>query len=128
MRQRIQISFSLALVAFVFYGTGYALGRGRLLQTDLHAVYQQINRESFGGQLPDVLAKWSDLPGDYGATIFYADGTAEIEIDRASVTSEQQLIETMRHEACHVMTHGVIEETSQAWHGQAFQACMQRFK
>jgi predicted SprT family Zn-dependent metalloprotease len=128
MRQRAQITVSLTLVAVIFYGTGYALGRERLRQTDLHTLYQQVNRESFSGQLPDVLVKWSDLLDDYGVAIFYPDGTAEIEIDRASVTSDQQLMETMRHEACHVMTHAVVEMTGQDWHGEPFQACMKRFE
>ena len=128
MRQKFQISVSLACLAIICYGTGYATGRERLLQTDLHAVYQQVNRDSFGANLPDVSVKWSDLPDDYGVTIFYRDGTAEIEIDRASVTSEEQLLETMRHESCHVMTHTVVEETRQDWHGEKWQACMERFK
>jgi predicted SprT family Zn-dependent metalloprotease len=128
MRQRFQTSVSLACLAIICYGTGYALGRERLGQADLHAVYQQVNSESFAGGLPDVSVKWSDLSDDYGVTIFYPDGTAEIELDRASVISEQQLMETMRHEACHVMTHPVVEKTRQPWHGEAFQACMGRFK
>jgi predicted SprT family Zn-dependent metalloprotease len=60
--------------------------------------------------------------------IFYPDGTTEIEIDGASVTSEEQLLETMRHEACHVETHAVVEATGQDWHGEKWQACMERFK
>jgi len=128
MRQRLQISVSLACLGIICYGTGYAVERERLRQTDLHAVFQQVNRESFAGELPDVSVKWSDLPDDYGVTIFSPDGTAEIEIDRASVTSEKQLLETMRHEACHVETHAVVEATGQDWHGEAFQTCMLRFK
>ena len=128
MRQRFQISISLACLAIICYGTGYATGRERLRQTDLHAVFQQVNRDSFSGNLPDVSVKWSDLPNDYGVTIFYPDGTAEIEIDRASVTSEQQLMKTMRHEACHVETHAVAEATGQDWHGETFQGCMKRFE
>jgi predicted SprT family Zn-dependent metalloprotease len=128
MRQRFQISVSLACLAIICYGTGYATGREQLRQTDLHSVYQQVNRESFAGELPDVSVKWSDLPDDYGVTIFYPDGMAEIEIDRASVTSEQQLMETMRHEACHVETHAVAEATGQDFHGEAFQTCMLKFK
>ncbi len=128
MRQRLQISVSLACLAVIFWGAGYARGRERLRQTDLHTVYQQVNRESFGGELPDVAVKWAELPDDYGVVIFYPDGTTEIEIDRASVTSEEQLLETMRHEACHVQTHALVEATGQDFHGEAFQTCMLRFK
>jgi predicted SprT family Zn-dependent metalloprotease len=126
--RRLDITVGLLSVATVFYGTGYALGQERLRQTDLLAVYQQVNRDSFGSNLPDVSVKWADLPNDYGVAIFYPDGTTEIEIDRGSVTSEEQLLETMRHESCHVMTHAVVEETRQDWHGEAFQGCMKRFK
>jgi hypothetical protein len=128
MRQRFKISLSLACLAVIFWGAGYARGRERLRQTDLHAVYQQVNRDSFGSNLPDVSVKWAELPDDYGVAIFYPNGTVEIEIDRASVTSEEQLLETMRHESCHVMTHAVVEETRQDWHGEAFQGCMKRFE
>ena len=109
-------------------GCGLCAGRERLRQTDLHAVYQQVNRDSFGSNLPDVSVNWAELPDDYGVAIFYPDGTMEIEIDRASVTSEEQLLETIRHESCHVMTHVVVEETRQDWHGEAFQGCMKRFE
>ena len=128
MRQRLQISVSLACLAVIFWGAGSARGWERLRQIDLHAVYQQVNRDSFGSNLPDGSVKWSDLPDDYGVAIFYPDGTAEIEIDRASVTSEEQLLETMKHESCHVFTHKVVEETRQDWHGEAFQGCMKRFE
>jgi predicted SprT family Zn-dependent metalloprotease len=128
MRQKLQISVSLASLAVIFWGAGYARGRERLRQTDLHAVYQQVNRESFAGELPDVSVKWAELPDDYGVAIFYPDGTAEIEIDRASVISEEQLLETMKHESCHVFTHTVVEATRQDWHGEAFQGCMKRFE
>jgi predicted SprT family Zn-dependent metalloprotease len=52
----------------------------------------------------------------------------EIKIDRASVTSEEQLAKTMQHEMCHVYTRAVVVETGQDEHGEAFQNCMKRFE
>ena len=99
-------------------GSGYA-------ETDLPGLYQRINLESFDGALPDVVVEWGS-PKD-GETQF-SDGSTVIEIDRASVTSEKQLVKTVQHEACHVYTRTVVEETGQDAHGEAFQSCMARFE
>jgi hypothetical protein len=51
-------------VATIFFGVRYAIGREQLRSPDhlhLHALYQQTNREFFGGQLPDVVLKVEDL-------------------------------------------------------------------
>lgn len=106
----------------------YARGPETVRQTDPHRVYEQINRESFDGQLPDVPVVWGDLTGDYGLTLFYPDRSVKIVIDRKSVTSEHQLRETLFHESCHVLTRYLVEQTGQDAHGPAFQACMQRFR
>lgn len=106
----------------------YARGPEPFRQTDPHRVYEQINRESFDGQLPDVPVVWGDLTGDYGLTLFYPDSSVKIVIDRKSVTSEHQLRETLFHESCHVLTRYLVEQTGQDAHGPAFQACMQRFR
>jgi len=83
------------------------MGREHLRQTDWQSLYNQIDRESFQEILPPVSVQWAELPEDYGKTTFYMDGSSEIQIDRASVTSEKMLRETMRHETCHVATRGV---------------------
>jgi hypothetical protein len=65
MRWRILVSLlSLAIICF---GVGYAVGRERLRDPDhLHALYQETNKEFFGGQLRDVEVKSHDL-SDYKA-------------------------------------------------------------
>ncbi len=128
MRRLIQIAVSLICLGIIFGGVTYARGRQLLRQTDLHRVYEQINRESFDGELPDVLVVWGDLTVDYGLTLFYPDKSVKIVIDRQSVTSEHQLRETLSHESCHVLTRYLVEQTGQDPHGPAFQACMQRFR
>jgi hypothetical protein len=51
MRWRILVSLlSLAIICF---GVGYAVGRERLHDPDhLHALYQETNKQFFGGQCP----------------------------------------------------------------------------
>lgn len=80
--RRIDITIGLLAVATVFYGAECAIGRERLRSTDPHSLYEQINRESFNGELPDASVKWSDLADDYGAMTLYSNDSAEIEIDR----------------------------------------------
>ena len=128
MRGLIQVVVSVICLGIIFGGMTYARGRELLRQTDPHRVYKQINRESFDGELPDVPVVWGDLIGDYGVTLFYPDGSVKIVIDRQSVTSEQQLRETLSHESCHILTRYQVEQTGQDPHGAAFQACMLRFK
>ncbi len=126
--RRLHISMGLLSVATIFWGAGYAVGRERLRSTDTHRVYQRVNAESFGGQLPDVQVEWGEAgEGNYGMTYFYDDGSVEIAIDWRTVKTEEKLLETVRHEACHVATRSVVEETGQDAHGEAFHACMNRF-
>ena len=127
MRRLFQIAVSLTWLGIIFGGVTHAGGREILRQADLHRVYEQINLESFDGALPDVSVVWGDLTGDYGLTLFYPDSSVKIVIDRQSVTSEDQLNETLSHESCHVLTRYLVKQTGQDVHGPAFQACMQRF-
>jgi predicted SprT family Zn-dependent metalloprotease len=128
VRRLIQIAVSLSCPGIIFGGMTNARGRELPRQTDPHQVYEQINRKSFDGELPDVPVVWGDLTGDYGVTLFYPDGSVKIVIDRQSVTSEHQLRETLSHESCHVLTHYLVQQAGQDAHGEAFQVCMQRFK
>jgi hypothetical protein len=128
VRPLIQIAVSVSCLGIVFGGMTYAGEGGPLRHTDPHRVYEQIDREWFHGELPDVPVVWGDLAGDYGITLFYPDGSVEIVIDRQSVTSEPQLRETLSHESCHVLTRPLVRKTGEDAHGPAFQDCMQRFK
>jgi hypothetical protein len=128
MRRSLQLTVSLVCAGIILFGARYAVGRERLRQTDLSGLYQRVNQESFHGELPDAVVEWSALPDKYDTTTFYSDGAVEIEIDRVSVTSEEQLMKTMEHEACNVYTRAVVVETGQDAHGEAFQNCMKRFE
>jgi predicted SprT family Zn-dependent metalloprotease len=113
--------------AVIIGGAEYAYSRERLSHADLHAWYQQINRESFDGRLQDVSVEWADLTADdsYGVTQFYDDGSISIEIDKLTNTSEAHTREVLQHEACHVATQE--EATGEDKHGPLFQTCMRRF-
>ena len=129
MRRHIDITIVLLSVATIFWGTGYAAARERLHSVDTHSLYQRVNAESFGGHLPDVQVEWGEPgEGNYGMTYFYDDGAVEIAIDWRTVKTEQKLLETMRHEACHVWTHDEAVRQHQDDHGELWQACMSRFK
>ena len=63
MRWRILVS--LLCLAVICFGVGYAVGRERLRDADhLHALYQETNREFFGGQPLDVGVKSHDLSAE----------------------------------------------------------------
>ena len=52
----------LVPLAVICFGVRYAVGRERLRDPDhLHALYQETNKDFFGGQLPDVVVKAEDL-------------------------------------------------------------------
>src|ERR1700688_2775910 len=89
---------SLAALSVVLGGAVYAYGR-ESLRNSLNARFNRINAVYFNGELSDVRLRWEYLPDDYGQS---EDG--EIIIDTASVTTAEQLENTLRHEACHQFT------------------------
>src|SRR5882724_1235384 len=86
----------------------------------LRQIYTEVNRQSFGGTLPDVRLDWAVLksPEGSGSTLFDSKGFIILLDPNDNPTREDALI-TMRHEACHVATHGKDSDP----HGPAFQAC-----
>jgi hypothetical protein len=123
-----RILISLLSLAVICFGVDYAVGRERLRDPDhLHALYQETNKEFFSGQLPDVELKSHDLT-DYAAEgLTYKNGDRLIIVlDPYWNTSEDEALETIRHESCHVVSWGVMDPND--IHGQPFQACMKRFE
>lgn len=124
MRWRILVSLlSLAVICF---GVRYAVGRERLRDPDhLHDLYQQINKEFYDGQLPDVELKAHSLSDEKADGITYreAEDRFVIVLDPYWNTSEDEALSVMKHESCHVATWGQEPED----HGPLFQECMKRF-
>jgi hypothetical protein len=121
MRWRILVSLlSLAIICF---GVGYAVGRERLRDPDhLHALYQETNKQFFGGQLCDVEVKSHDLSDEDAAGITYQEMPDRfvIVLDPKWNTSENEALRTMRHEACHVATWDVMDPNDV--HGPPFKS------
>lgn len=106
---------SIAAIAVIVAGGNYARER-ESLRKSLDARFSRINTEYFDGQLSNVRLRWDYLPNDYGQS---SDG--EITVDSASVTTEAQLEETLKHEACHQFV-GVEHAHDEVW-----RSCMVRF-
>ena len=126
---RWRITVSLLSLAVIFFGIRYAVGRERLRDPDhLHALYQETNKQFFGGQLRDVELKSHDL-SDYeaeGITYQAAENKFVIVLDPNWSTSEAEALDIMRHESCHVATWDVTDPDDP--HGPPFQECMKRFE
>ena len=106
----------------------FCSGRERLRDPDhLHALYQETNKEFFGGQLRDVEVKSHDLSDEDLAGVTYKEmkNRFVIVLDPKWDTSEDEALHTMRHEACHVATWDVMDKNDV--HGPPFQECMKRF-
>jgi len=122
MRWRILVS--LLSMAIICFGVGYAVGRERLRDPDhLHALYQETNKQFFGGQLCDVEVKSHDLSDEDAAGITYQEMP-----DRFVIVLDPKL-RTIRHEACHVATWDFMDpnDVHGDVHGPPFQECMKRF-
>ncbi len=125
---RARILDSLLLLTVICFGVSYAVGRERLRHPDyLHALYQETNREFFGGQLPDAVLKVEDLSKDNAEGVTYkeTEDTFVIVLDPSLNTSKDEALATIRHESCHVATWDVMDPNDP--HGPSFQECMKRF-
>jgi predicted SprT family Zn-dependent metalloprotease len=127
MRNRSQLAASVACLAVIFGGIRYTVARENIRDINLHAVYQQINRENFAGELEDARIQWGSLTDATAKTYTYADGSVRIVLDAQSNTQESDIQENLRHESCHVMTHAAVEASGEDAHGLTFESCMKRF-
>lgn len=125
---RVRIAVSLIALAVICFGVRYAVGRERLRNPDhLHALYQETNKEFFDGKLSDVEVKSQDLPPDrVGETYKASEDKFVIVLDTNWNTSEDEALDTVRHESCHVATWDVMDPNDP--HGPPFQECMKRFE
>jgi len=105
-----------------------------LHDTDLTALYAEINLDSFGGQLrADVPVSWADLRsnpdcGKCGAMTDYGSGRPAIRFDTERVRTEKDLRRLMQHEMCHVAVIDAATKLRQVSHGPLWQECMKRFE
>ena len=105
-----------------------------LQETYFPYLYNKINRDHFGGQLPtDVLVSWADLRsnadcGGCGGITDYDSGRPAIRINTDKVKTEKSLRELMQHEMCHVAVFEAGAKNERDPHGPQWQACMNRFE
>jgi hypothetical protein len=111
------------IITVIFGGIVYAHNREVVRETNLNSVFQEINREHFGGELSGVQVEWNSLDQEYGETRESPTGLL-IVVDRNENTSIAELRKTLQHEACHVFVD--FQEPEE--HGPMFQACMKRFE
>jgi SprT-like family len=121
--RRFEKLVSVAASLTILGGASYASQREKLRQTDLHEVYQQINRKHFDGQLGDCAVVWSYLNERLGE-ITFDDYGCEIRIDRYENRNLAQTQQTLFHESCHRFV-GLVPEADV--HGKQFTECMRRF-
>jgi SprT-like family len=130
LSMRVRILVSLLSLAVICFGVQYAIGREQLRRPDyLHALYQETNKEFFDGQLPDVVVKVENLSEARaeGETYMETQDLFVIVLDPKWNTSEDEALDTMRHESCHVATWEQ-EGSGPDPHGPRFQECMKRFQ
>ena len=122
MRRSSQFAVFVVCVAVTLGGARYAYAREAVRHTDLDALYQQINRESFDGKLPEVEIYWDDLTEKdaYGITSF--DGSVDsIRLDRRTVTSAGGA----GSGAARIVSR--LCRAAGSEHGDEWKACMERF-
>jgi hypothetical protein len=114
--------------------SAYSQGLDRLHNTDLRALYRQMNADSFSGQLSnDVPIFWANLRtnpdcGNCAAMTDFDTGRPRIRFDDERVQSESSLHLLMEHEMCHVATIDEAKKNKKDAHGPLWQECMKRFE
>jgi SprT-like family len=101
----------------------YARDREQRRGTDPQKLYRQINKDYFSGALADVPVVWKSLPDAWGETVVLGETPVAIYLDPQINESAADVIDTVRHESCHVFTGRAGDD-----HGAVFHACMTRFK
>jgi predicted SprT family Zn-dependent metalloprotease len=113
---------AVCILALIALCARYAYSRESLRNTDLQDAYQELNVKSFHGALPKAQVSWAYLQDHMGETSAQQDGSFRILIDRTSNTSQEELLDTLKHEACHVQTANRLN--GEDVHGELFQACL----
>jgi predicted SprT family Zn-dependent metalloprotease len=127
VRRLIQIAVSIVAVVTIIAGGTYAYDRESFRDTDLHALYNRMNREDFHGALPQSQIMWAKLDDAYAEAGVGDDGSAVIELDPRLIKNRQQLRENMLHEMCHLQTTREYHAGEDA-HGAAWKTCMEQFR
>jgi hypothetical protein len=123
VRRFLHIALSVIALSAIIAGVSYAYDRESFRNTDLHDLYQQMNRDDFHGGLPQSQIMWSKLDDASGEAGVGDDGSAVILLDPRLIKTREQLRSNMLHEMCHLATSREYDAGEDA-HGPAFQDCM----
>ena len=126
MRLRINISVSILALMAIVWSVRFAVAQeSRRTPQYLEAMYQKLNKQFFQDTLPAVRLEWADLSDAMGKTSQEGDDSFLIRVDRRSnFWDDDELIDTVEHETCHVATWGAEQDA----HGPRWQACMARIR
>lgn len=125
MQLRINIAVSaLALITIVWTVRFAIVQKHRRSPQYLQDLYGKLNEQFFEGALPTTRVEWSDLTDAQavGQTFQENDGdNFVVQVDRRSnFWDDDELRDTLEHEACHVATWGTETDA----HGPRWQECM----
>jgi predicted SprT family Zn-dependent metalloprotease len=123
MRRFLHIALSVIALSASIAAAVYAYDRESFRNTDLHALYQQMNRDDFQLALPQSQIMWSKLDDASGEAGVGDDGSAVILLDPRLIKTPEQLRSNMLHEMCHLKTSREYH-AGEDGHGAAFQNCM----
>lgn len=125
MRLCINIAASILALLTTVWGVRFAIVQDhRRTPQYLQAKYQELNRQFFEGALPTARVEWADLIDAVGQTFQENDGDGfVVQVDRRSnFWDDDELQDTVEHEACHIATWGTETDA----HGPRWQECMAR--
>lgn len=111
----------IAAMTIIIWGVHYGFAQERRRTPEfLQSKYQALNRQSFKGTLPPARVEWATLTNHAGECSCSEDSCV-IFVDRDANSQDEELDQTLAHEACHAATWGQEKDA----HGPLFQACMQ---
>ena len=130
VRSRNNIAVSILALMAIVWGVRFAVAQERRRTPQyLQGLYQELNEKFFENKLPTARFEWADLThaDAMGLTFQESDDSFVIQVDRKTNFSfwmDDELRDTVEHEACHIATWGAEENE----HGPTFRACMDRIK
>jgi hypothetical protein len=127
MSRRTNLTISIFSLVIILFGVRFAVAQEARRRPDyLQGIYRKLNLQFFRGELPKAQIEWDDLSDEeyMGLTYQRTDDSFVILIDRETNSGDDELLDTVKHETCHVATHGQEDNS----HGPLFQRCMTALK
>ena len=124
VRLHTKIAVSVMALMTIVWGVRFAISQEhRRTPQYLQNMYEKLNTGFFEGALPAARVEWADLTNAdaIGQTFQENDGFV-VQVDRRSnFWDDDELLDTVEHETCHIATWGETDA-----HGLKWQDCMAR--